>query len=203
MNQIEALQQLNATGMAVLETRDAAALLQVSASNATTILRRLAHEKLIVHLSYGRWLIARKTDRLWLPELISAPSPAYVSLQSALYHHGVIEQIPAMIYAVTLGRTRRFETPVGTISYHHLSVDLFDGFELAEHSDAKVATAEKALFDLLYLGPGRSRLFADLPELTLPARFQWSRVRQYLDAVPSLSRRAYIEARIQALRRRA
>ena len=115
MNQIEALQQLNATGMAVLETRDAAALLQVSASNATTILRRLAHEKLIVHLSYGRWLIARKTDRLWLPELISAPSPAYVSLQSALYHHGVIEQIPAMIYAVTLGRTRRFETPVGLI----------------------------------------------------------------------------------------
>jgi predicted transcriptional regulator of viral defense system len=36
-----------------------------------------------------------------LPELISAPWPAYVSLQSALHHHGVIEQIPSVIYAVT------------------------------------------------------------------------------------------------------
>jgi Mn-dependent DtxR family transcriptional regulator len=42
MNQIEALQRLTPLTAPVVETRDVAALLQVSASNATTILRRLA-----------------------------------------------------------------------------------------------------------------------------------------------------------------
>jgi hypothetical protein len=31
-----------------------------------------------------------KIDRLALPELISAPHPACISLQSALFHHGLI-----------------------------------------------------------------------------------------------------------------
>ncbi len=42
MNQIEALQTLRALATPVVESRDAAAALRVSASNATTILRRLA-----------------------------------------------------------------------------------------------------------------------------------------------------------------
>ena len=100
MNQIEALQRLRTLATPVVETRDVAALLQVSASNATTILRRLAAEGMIVHLSRGRWLVNQKIDRLALPELMSAPYPAYISLQSALFHHGVIEQIgtPQEIY---------------------------------------------------------------------------------------------------------
>jgi predicted transcriptional regulator of viral defense system len=202
MNQIEALQRLHESSMTVLETRDAAALLRVSASNATTILRRLAREQMIMHLSYGRWLVARNTDRFWLPELISAPAPAYVSLQSALYLHGLIEQIPATIYAVRLGRARRLDTPVGSISFHHVPTPLFTGFELSDRSDAKVTTPEKALFDLFYLGPARSRLFADLPEVTVPKGFRWSTVVGYLRDVPSARRRAYIEARIATMRAR-
>ncbi len=109
-----------------------------------------------------------------LPELISAPYPAYVSLQSALFHHGLIEQIPSTLYAVTPARTRRVRTPIGAISFHRMPPELFTGFELSSHSDAKIAIPEKALFDLLYLAPGRSRLFSKLPELTLPKRFQGS-----------------------------
>jgi predicted transcriptional regulator of viral defense system len=200
MNQIKALQRLVAVGVPVLESRDVAAILRVSASNATTILRRLAGADLITHLSYGRWLIHRDADRFWLPELISAPSPSYVSLQSALYLHGMIEQIPAVIYAATLGRTRRVTTPVVEISFHHLPPSLFCGFELAERSDAKIAEPEKALFDLLYLGPARSRLFASLPELSLPRGFRWSKVLDYLERVDSLSRRRHIESRIAKIR---
>jgi len=54
MNQIEALQRLRSLATPVVESRDAAALLQVSTSNATTILRRLAGRGLIAHLSRGR-----------------------------------------------------------------------------------------------------------------------------------------------------
>jgi predicted transcriptional regulator of viral defense system len=200
MNQIEALQRLRTLAAPVVETRDVVALLQVSTSNATTILRRLAQKGMIAHLSRGRWLVNEKIDRLALPELISAPYPAYISLQSALFHHGLIEQIPSVIYAVTPARPRRLQTPLGMISFHRMPPGLFKGFELSSRSDAKVATPEKALFDLLYLAPGRSRVFSNQPELTIPRRFQWQRLKEYTKLVKSSGRRAYIAERIRALR---
>lgn len=202
MSQIEALRKLRTLAAAapVVESRDVAALLGVSPSNATTILRRLARAGMIVHLSRGRWLVDEKIDRLALPELISAPYPAYVSLQSALFHHGLIEQIPSVIYAVTPARPRRLRTPMSTISFHRMPPELFQGFELSSRSDAKIATPEKALFDLLYLAPGRSRVFSRLPELTIPRRFQWQRLQEYTELVKSSGRRAYIAGRIRALR---
>lgn len=200
MNQIEALQRLRSLATPVVETRDVAALLQVSASNATTILRRLARSGLIVHLSRGRWLVSDQIDRLALPELLSAPWPAYISLQSALFHHGLIEQIPSVIYAVSPARPRRLRTPLGTVSFHRMPPALFTGFELATSSDAKIATPEKALFDLLYLSPGRSRLFAGLPELTIPRRFRWQRLTQFTALVQSSGRRKLIAERVKTLR---
>ncbi len=200
MNQIEALQRLQTLGVPVIESRDAAALLQVATSNATTILRRLASKEMIVHLSRGRWLINKKIDRLALPELISAPYPSYISLQSALFHHGLIEQVPSVTYAVTPARPRRLRTPLGTISFHRMPPELFIGFELLSRSDAKIATPEKALFDLLYLAPGRSRVFSSLPELTIPRRLQWQRLKDYTELVKSSGRRAYIAERIKVLR---
>ena len=200
MNQIEALKRLQALATPVVESRDVAALLQVSASNATTILRRLAGEGLIVHLSRGRWLIDNRIDRLALPELISAPHPAYISLQSALFHHGLIEQIPSILYAVTPSRPRQFRTPMGAISFHRIPSDLFTGFELSSGSDAKIAIPEKALFDLLYLAPGGSRLFSKLPELTISRGFKWRRLKEYTERVNSSGRRAYIADRIKAIR---
>ena len=200
MNQIEALERLRTLATPVVESRDVAALLQVSNSNATTILRRLARQGMITHLNRGRWLVDRKIDLLALPELISAPWPAYISLQSALFHHGLIEQIPTVIYAVTPARPRRLKTPMGTLSFHRMPPALFKGFELSPRSDAKIATPEKALFDLLYLAPGRSRVFSSQPELTIPRRFQWQRLKEFSMLVKSSGRRAYITERIRALR---
>ncbi len=155
---------------------------------------------MIVHLSRGRWLVDKRVDRLALPELILAPYPAYISLQTALFHHGLIEQVPSVVYAVTPGRPRRLATPMGTISFHRMPPELFKGFELSSGSDAKIATPEKALFDLLYLAPGRSRVFSKLPELAIPRRFQWQRLKEYTELVKSAGRRAFIADRIGAIR---
>jgi predicted transcriptional regulator of viral defense system len=148
MNQIEALRRLQGLGTPVFETRDVSALLSVTPANANMILRRLADQGQLVHLARGRWLSAPGISRFALPELISAPYPAYVSIQSALFHHGLIEQIPAVIYAATLGRPRRQSTPLGVISFHRVPTELFSGFELNDDG-AKIATPEKALFDVL------------------------------------------------------
>jgi hypothetical protein len=138
--------------------------------------------------------------RFALPELISAPYPAYVSMQSALFHRGLIEQVPAVVYAVTLGKPRRVRTPLGTISFHRLPAELFLGYEL-EPDGSKIATAEKALFDTLYLAPARSRLFARLPELEIPRQFRWQELRELAALVKFAGRRVHIERRIEQLER--
>lgn len=198
MNQIEALRRLRDLGSPVIETRDASALLGVSAANANMILRRLADQSLVTHLSRGKWLVDAKLPRFALPELISAPWPAYVSLQSALFHRGLIEQVPAVVYAVTLGKPRRVATPLGVISFHRLPPELFVGYDV-EADGTKIASPEKALFDVLYLSPARSRLFARLPELEIPRQFRWPRLREYNSLVKSATRRTHIERRIQEI----
>jgi predicted transcriptional regulator of viral defense system len=197
MNQIEALRRLRQLGTPVFETRDASALLQVSPANATMILRRLADQKLLTHLSRGKWL-SGNLPRFALPELISAPYPSYVSMHSALFHRGLIEQVPAVIYAATLGKPRRVNTPVGVISYHHVPPELFLGFEV-EADGTKIASAEKALFDTLYLAPARSRLFARLPELEIPRSFRWQQLREYASRVRFARRRTHVERRIDEI----
>jgi predicted transcriptional regulator of viral defense system len=200
MNQIEALQRLRKLGAPVFETRDAAALLAVTPANANIILRRLADQQMLVHLARGKWLLGTTVARFMLAEQLAAPQPAYVSLQSALFHHGIIEQVPAVIYAVTPGRPRRLTTPLGTISFHRVPPELFVGFEL-DQAGAKVATKEKALFDVFYLAPARSRLFAKLPELEIPRDFRWSQLRDYNRLVRSAARQTFIEKQIQAVQR--
>jgi predicted transcriptional regulator of viral defense system len=202
MNQIEALQRLRDLGAAVFETRDAAALLAVSPSNANIILKRLADRRMLTHLARGRWLLGTEIPRFALPELLAAPAPAYVSMQSALFHHGLIEQVPAVVYAATTGRPRRIETPLGAISFHRLPAELFTGFDM-DRSGAKIATREKALFDTIYLAPARSRLFARLPELEIPRDFRWAQLREYAQLVKSDSRRKFMERRIQETQRAA
>lgn len=200
MNQLEALRRLNGLGVDAFTTRDVAALLKVTASNAHMILRRLQRQGFLTHLARGRWVLARNLSPLSLPEHLAAPYPAYVSLQTALFHHGLIEQVPAVTYAVTIGRTRRVTTPAATVSLHHLPPDLFSGFELSPDG-AKMATPEKALFDLLYLAPARSRLFAHLPEIEISRSFRWARLRQYLPSIRSRSRRTYVQERVDQLSR--
>jgi len=67
------------------------------------------------------------------------------------------------IYLVSLARSDRIETKVGTYSVHHIRPELFGGFEHDPASGTKLALPEKALFDFLYLSPTRGRLFAACP----------------------------------------
>jgi len=200
MKQTEALKRLESLGAHGFETRDAAALLQVTPGNANKILKRLAHDGFLVHVTRGRWIPSRGIDRNHLPELIALPYPSYISLQSALFIHGLIEQIPVVIYAITLGRPRRVKTDAGTVSFHRIPPELFTGFEISKDG-AKIATPEKALFDTLYLAPGRSRLFSKLPELEIPRRFGWQELKRYSALVKSPSRRTFLADAISRIRK--
>ncbi|HEY4247810.1 MAG TPA: hypothetical protein VGM64_13210 [Lacunisphaera sp.] len=199
MNQTEALQKIQQLGVPSFETRDVSALLRVTPANASVLLSRLAARNFLRRLAHGRWTIGTQPNREHLAEQLASPSPAYVSLQSALFRHGMIEQVPDVLYAVTLGRARRVKTPSGTVSLHRMPPALFGGYEITD-DDAKVATPEKALFDLIYLSPTRSRLFVSLPELELPKSFRWAEVNGWAKKIAGKSRRAFVEQKIKSLR---
>jgi predicted transcriptional regulator of viral defense system len=199
MNQTEALQRIQKLGVPSFETRDISALLRVTPANASVLLSRLAVRGFVRRLARGRWSIGAQANREQLAEQVAAPSPAYVSLQSALFRHGLIEQVPEVLYAITLGRARRVSTPSGTVSLHRMPPALFGGYETAEDG-TKVATAEKALFDLLYLSPTRSRLFTSLPEIELPKSFRWTEVTRWTKRIVGKGRRTYVEKKSASLK---
>ncbi len=84
-------------------------------------------------------------------------APSYVSLQSALAHHGLIpEHVPA-VTSVTTTRPEELTTPLGRFIYRHLTPSRFFGFRelaLGLGQTALVAAPEKALLDLVHLTPG-------------------------------------------------
>ena len=195
MNASEALGRLKSLRVPAATTADVAAVLGLSSTATSHMLKRLGHAGLVTPLRKGVWALAERPDRLALAEYLTAPYPAYVSLQTALYQHGMIEQIPSMIYLVSLARSARVNTTLGTYSIHHVQPSLFDGFEVLD-SGTKLAVPEKALVDFLYLSPTRSRLFAALPELELPRGFRRSVAREWVGRIPSQRLRTIVGRRL-------
>src|SRR5256885_4393993 len=190
---------LSATGLRAIRTDEAAAMLRMSPGAAAQLLRRMGQDKLVQPIRRGLVWMGREPIDPWAAlEWISAPYPAYASLYSALYLHGVLSQIPAIHYAVTLGRAHRVRTEAGTYSLHRLAPEVFGGFETLD-SGAKMATLEKALFDLAYLSPTRARFFARPPELELPRSFDRAALRKWIARIRSPERRTHVRKYLDAL----
>ena len=196
MNASEAYAALLRLGVPVVETADAGALLRLSTTAAAKTLSRLAEAGLIERVHHGTWWLRPPIDPLRLPPYLTAPLESYLSLQTALHLHGLIEQVPEVHYVVSLARTRRIATAAGTFSVHHVAPEVFGGYEDTERG-VRLATAEKALFDVAYLSAGRSRLFTTLPELTLPRRFAKAELSRWLTRIPSERARTLTEHRLQ------
>ncbi len=185
-------------GAPTLTTNDAAAALGISGTYANKVLARLAEAGHVVRLARGRWAFPDRLEPFALPEALTAPSPAYVSLLSALHHHEMIEQIPAAVFAVTIGTPREYETPLGTVSVHHVTPSFFFGYD-QRGKGPKIATPEKALIDTLYFRQARSRRFRSLPELDLPRRFSRTTARSFTERIASPSRRSLVRTLLEEI----
>ena len=183
MNAARAIARFAEARVSVVSSGEAALLLQVSLNAASKLMQRLSAAGAVTKLCRGLWGVSPTIDPYELPEHLVAPFPAYVSLHSALHLHGMVEQIPPVIYCVTLGRTRRITTSLGTYSFHRVDARFFDGFDVVGERGVKLATPEKALADLCYLASTRLRLFSSLPELTLPRGFSSRRATAWLARV--------------------
>jgi len=197
MTLIEALTLLKNTGEPVLKTHEAAAILNVSKAHASQVLGRLAKSNCIISLKRGLWLLDEKQNGFLLAPYITAPFPNYISLQSALYFHEMISQIPDTIYLITIARSAQIKTSIAHFSLHHINPDFFFGFEIEAQSGVALATPEKSLIDFLYLMPSSLKHFKALPEVELPDHFSIKKSDDIISKIPSKRTQTLVKNKLQ------
>jgi predicted transcriptional regulator of viral defense system len=195
----EALGKIKSIGQPVFRSADVMAAFKIKKSHASKTLERLAHHGHVIRLKRGLWALNENLEPLALVPHMTAPFPSYVSLQSALYYHGMISQIPEILYCVSLARTRKYETPVAVFSVHHIPGSFFFGYEEKDDRNVRIALPEKALLDLFYLSPSKSRLFASYPEIELPPQFNTKKARKMIQEISDLRRRTMVLRRFEKL----
>ncbi len=111
-------------------------------------LKRLNERRIIRRICRGFYANPFNAPTL---EEVSAEvrKPSYISLESALYRHGILSQMPQVLTCVTLQLPREFRTSFGSIQYRRIQKAYFFGF--ARENDHFCAEPEKALVDFLYL----------------------------------------------------
>jgi predicted transcriptional regulator of viral defense system len=203
MRASDAYAQLEHMGRPVITTGEAADLWRTEPATASKMLARLAEPGLVRRLRAGIW----KTGPGPVPvevvlPVLTRPYPSYISLWSALFDHGMLDQIPRSVYATSLDRPQAIKTSVGEFRVHHVHPDLFGGFEGQTAIRAGRATPEKALFDTVYVLSTRSGTVT-LPELELPSNFDDAEVGHWLELVPSRRLRSMAERNLTRILRTA
>ena len=189
-------------GQAAFTTREIAALRDGSVGATSQALRRMELSGLVVRAARGVWCIPddpRFTPFSLVP-FLAGSHLAYVSLFSALHLHGMIEQIPRVVYAATTAHTRTQNTPVGTFSFHRIDPRFFAGFDwYRERQTFLIATSEKALVDCLYLSSRKGKRFGRFPEIEFGRGFSIRRAGQWVRRIPDLKIRSFVSERLKSL----
>ncbi len=192
-------------GRPVFTSREIATLGGTSLTAASHTLRRMEQRGLIKRAARGLWCVP--SDPRFTPfalvTFLAGRHQAYVSFLSAVHLHGMIEQIPQIIYAATTGPTRVKKTPVGTYSFHRIHPNFFTGFDwYRDRRDFLIASPEKALVDSLYLSSRRGKRFRSFPELDLAGPFSFIRAGKWTKRIPDMRIRKYVLEQLKLLRRR-
>jgi predicted transcriptional regulator of viral defense system len=193
---------IQAAGRPVFTTREIATLAETSLPSASQALSRLQKEGLVTRAARGIW--CRTADPRFTPFLLvaylSGGHRAYVSFFSALHLHGLIGQIPQVIYAATTAHTRRRRTPVGTFSFHRIHPAFFSGFDWYRGDRSfLIATPEKALVDCLYLSSRKGRRFGRFPEIEPGKNFSRRRAREWTKKIPYEKIRCHVQEKLSTL----
>jgi len=116
----------------------------------TTLLRKGS----IIRIKKGLYVFGeddrqRPCSREILANLIYGPS--YISLEYALGYYGIIPERVEAVTSVTVGRSRKFSTPIGLFVYRMIPMAAFrTGVDQVETGDGRsflIAVPEKALAD--------------------------------------------------------
>jgi len=189
---IQAIGEINRP---VFTSREVANIRSGSISATSQSLALLSEQGIVKKITRGVW--ALPSHPYFSPYMVLsflAPGQrAYVSFLSALHLHGLIEQIPQVIYAATTGRGRIVNTSVGVYSFHQLSPRIFGGCKwYGKREDFLIAEPEKALVDSLYISSRKNKRFGIFPELHFGPGFDFQQARSWANRIPDKRIRGYV-----------
>lgn len=113
---------------------------------------------------------------------------SYISLEYALSYYQMIPDIAQAITSISKERNEKINNEFGSFLYQKISKDLFAGYILfkseKESRYFRMATPEKALFDLVYLRQDlQTKNDFDSLRLTLPKDFKISKIKKFAGLV--------------------
>jgi len=198
-------QAVRLIGRPIFTTSEIARLAGTAPSVTTRVLGRMAREGELRWVVRGLWCQPQdpRFSAYALVPYLAGTNRAYVSFLSALHLHGMLEQIPQLVYAATTGHTKLRRTPAGAFSFHRITPSLFGGFDWYRGSrEFLIATPEKALVDSLYLSSRKGRQFGHFPELEFGPAFSFRRAAQWTRRIPEGPIRRHVVSRLESLRER-
>ena len=165
------LDVFNNSDFIIFTTRDYANHQKLSMSAASKKLSRLKKNKLLTHVTKGVWANTSHPyfhPASCVPYLLNNES-GYISFLTALHFHGLLSQIPKTIQIATTGHSRTLDSPVAYYEFIQIKPELMQQDLIWSETQLPylLATAEKALLDVLYISTRKNRRFIRIPELTL------------------------------------
>ena len=165
------LEVFNNKDFIIFTTRDYANHQKLSISAASKKLARLRKNKLLTHVTKGVWANTSHPyfhPASCVPYLLNNES-GYVSFLTALHFYGLLSQIPKTIQVATTGHSRTLDSAVAYYEFIQIKPELMQKHLTWSETQLPylLATAEKALLDVLYISTRKNRRFIRLPELTL------------------------------------
>lgn len=112
---------LEATPYDLITDQELMELIPGSADRRYGVVKRAMAQGELIHIRRGLYILAEKYRRRTL-NLFSVAhriySPSYISMESALSYHGWIPEAVYSVTAVSLKRSKIFETPLGNFHFH-------------------------------------------------------------------------------------
>ena len=198
-----AIEAIHRLGRPVFTTQEIALLRRASLSSTSQALSRLAQKAVVERIVPGIWRLPHDAtlSPFTVGPSLALGNRAYISFLSGVHLHGMIEQIPQVIYAATTGHGRAIRTPVGTYSLHRIHPRFFSGFGwYGPRHDFLISGPEKALVDSLYLSSRKGNRFGFFPELHFPKTFSFRRAFQWVSRIPDRRIRGHVRRKLEILR---
>ena len=174
----------------IFSQRDLKALLYPMSDAAIhSGITRCLHSKQILKLKRGLYLFAKKLQRDSISKFLIANKlydPSYVSFESALSYHGFI---PEAVYTTTSAcfqkKNKTFSNALGDFSFDYIPTKPFFLGVVSNKQEGGVliASALKALFDLIYL---RRKTYDSVEELESDLRIEKSALEKEVSKFSSL-----------------
>jgi predicted transcriptional regulator of viral defense system len=156
-----------------------------------------------LYVALKRWVdggvLERVSQGIYLPMGENLPSekiaaqlylPSYLSFESALARHGILNMIPYTLSFATTRKTRKFFLRRQGVEFRQISSGLFFGFEMKD--GIQIAVPEKAFLDQVYfVCKGKASL--DLDEMNLK-NLSAKLIKDYSRRFPE-----YVKRRIEAI----